>query len=300
MKIGITSTTNSIMVKVHRPIKGIFRYSIGKHPTEVGDSTVYDTTYEGEELTHLFEGLETGTYDVKVEMLDAEKETIIKEGIKTLEVGKPEAYIKEGTLDWINGRVTIIVEGVQDEERIEWVLDNPESTTWNPVTITEENKEISITGIKNNTKIYVRKVDKINNYSKENAVITIQDTIAPSKFNINVTDLTNTGITITREDSSDQESGIQKYEFYIGNRKIYEGLDKSFIVNDLEQGTLYNDIYVVVYDNAGNKTECNERKSIKTYKIVHEWKKYSANITTQYVMKKEFSREIESHTENRI
>ena len=94
MKIGITSTTNSIMVKVHRPIKGIFRYSIGKHPTEVGDSTVYDTTYEGEELTHLFEGLETGTYDVKVEMLDAEKETIIKEGIKTLEVGKPEAYIK--------------------------------------------------------------------------------------------------------------------------------------------------------------------------------------------------------------
>ncbi len=274
LSIGIRAvnvTTNSIEIEVVRA-EGInnFKYSIKKQGEE------YRVTEEKSEKTYEFNGLIQGEiYIVKVETTkNGEKQ----EAERTIQVREIPTTIN-GNIKWKENRqAEVKIYTNETGYQLEWQKGGILEESW-----TREGagiKEKTITGLKNGDIIYARLYNGV--ISGKYVDIKIIDEIKPCKFNIDVTDITNTGVTITRDDSIDKQSGIQKYVFYIGDRKVYEGMDNTFKVNDLEQGVVYKNIYVVAYDNAGNYVECNERKSIKTKKIVHEWKKYSANIQTEY------------------
>ena len=282
----VKKTTNSIEIELVRAEGASkIKYSIKKQGEE------YGVAEEKSEIRHVFSGLtQGGIYTIKVEITkDGEKQ--IAE--RTVQVGEIPTAIN-GDIKWTgNGQAEVKIYTNETGYQLEWQKGGISEGNWTRETVGI--KEKTITGLVNGDIIYVRLYDGTS--SGKYADIKILDKVNPCKFNIGVTEITNTGVTITRDDSIDKQSGIQKYVFYIGDRKIYEGMDNTFKVNDLEQGVLYKDIYVVAYDNAGNYTECNERKSIRTKKIVHEWEKYSANIQTEYKSVLVSTQNIYSHDE---
>ena len=281
----VNKTTNSIEIEVVRAEGASdFKYSIKKQGEEYGEAQASDDT------TYTFNGLtQGGIYTIKVE---ATKDGEQQEVERTVQVGEiPRAIYGEVT--WTgNGQAQVRIYTEETGYQLEWQKNGIDEGSW-----TREStgvKEVTIPNLSYGDIIYARLYDGVSIGKYVN--IEIADDIAPSKFDINVTEITNTGATITRNDSQDEQSGIQKYEFYIGERKVYEGMDNTFKVNDLEQGVLYQ-IYVIAYDNAGNYTECSERKSIKTQRIVHEWEKYSANIQTSYKSELVSSYTMQKHDE---
>ncbi len=85
------------------------------------------------------------------------------------------------------------------------------------------------------------------------------DRILPPDFEPTITNITEKGFTI-EANAVDNESGIGKYEYYIGEEK-YESTKGSYTIDTLQESTEYS-IVVKVYDRAGNSKSSAEIKQI--------------------------------------
>jgi len=97
--------------------------------------------------------------------------------------------------------------------------------------------------------------DTVGNVTEYTVNITNVDNTPPRSFWISVDNITIEGFTITGATTTDTESGIAKYEYFV------DGVDYgSAIITGLELGKTYN-VYVRVTDNAGNTRDSNTIKA---------------------------------------
>lgn len=109
------------------------------------------------------------------------------------------------------------------------------------------------------------------NQGGKEVTYTITDTIEPSNFKIEATNITTGGFKLAVSNAQDNESGIEKYEFYIDN-----SLEKTITTNlgtaEYEKtgattGKTYS-CYVIAYDKAGNSKK-SETITVKTISYVN-------------------------------
>lgn len=99
-------------------------------------------------------------------------------------------------------------------------------------------------------------VDSENNAKSKIITISSIDKILPNEFTPIITNVTNTGFTITASTQDGEtteefaKSGIDKYEICIGDQ-MYETTQTTYEINGLKSGTEYV-VYVNAYDKAGN------------------------------------------------
>ncbi len=255
IKIELTSTTNSITVKVveARRIEGnlIYSYKLqeDKEYTEYKETTDKEVTIDNLIANKI--------YEIKVEGKN-------KNGPAKAEGSQRTGELEKGTITaskpiWNNGTASITL-NTTSSYGMQYQIGAIEESGWKNYTST------GITGLSHNTTVYARIYDGTN--GSEETSITILDKIAPTvTINNNVTKTTNSitiGVT-----SNDGQSGIPNtptYNFYIKKssetayvtnetkQETSATAETSYTFNSLEAGVSY-DVKVTVVDNAGNVGE---------------------------------------------
>ena len=255
IKIELTSTTNSITVKVveARRIEGnlIYSYKLqeDKEYTEYKETTDKEVTIDNLIANKI--------YEIKVEGKNKNGPAKAEESQRTGELEKGTITASEPI--WNNGTASITL-NTTSSYGMQYQIGAIEESGWKNYT------SAGITGLSHNTTVYARIYDGTN--GSEETSITILDKIAPTvTINNNVTKTTNSitiGVT-----SNDGQSGIPNtptYNFYIKKssetayvtNKTKQGTsataETSYTFNSLEAGVSY-DVKVTVVDNAGNVGE---------------------------------------------
>ena len=98
--------------------------------------------------------------------------------------------------------------------------------------------------------IIIKAIDRAGNISNAYSLTVYKDSTEPNEFMPNISNITNNSFTISAY-TTDDTSGIAKYEYYVNNDKKYEGTENTYTVTGLSKNQTYG-VYVLAYDNAGN------------------------------------------------
>lgn len=131
-------------------------------------------------------------------------------------------------------------------------------------------------------------VDNGNNEIEKDVVIDKIDTVEPKDFTPSIENVKSNSFTIVAnaEDGDETElstkSGIEKYEYFVNDEK-YTSNESNYTVDSLESSTEYN-IYVIVYDKAGNQKRSTTIKQTTLEEIVDYDKYISKHINTDKII----------------